>query len=257
MKAIDLHSITKKSGLVNKYNKIKRKEAKWPYDYIVRMEDDDPQFDTLEVSEFVSGYLSIMEEVVPVTPDNAKLLAHLHYLRQLMDDCVSFDWNDVRSTHRQVLMAIELIRLKWEDTAGVKEAKALALSRIRHNRPMEMPTAYQQPDIANTQQPQKLGLRRNKHFPKPPNTSVPQTTCTLFPVPPSVVTDSVARSSCCHTRVPNTSSTATHRAEYSTHRPTQSSVKAEHAFVNHNRPRTPTHAHANSHGFGMLAVLRL
>ena len=168
MKAIDLHSITKKSGLVNKYNKIKRKEAKWPYDYIVRMEDDDPQFDTLEVSEFVSGYLSIMEEVVPVTPDNAKLLAHLHYLRQLMDDCVSFDWNDVRSTHRQVLMAIELIRLKWEDTAGVKEAKALALSRIRHNRPMEMPTAYQQPDIANTQQPQKLGLRRNKHFPETP-----------------------------------------------------------------------------------------
>ena len=99
-KAIDLDSISKKSGFAKNFNKIKHKEAKWPNDYIVRLEDDEPQYDTLEVSEFVSGYLSIMEEVITVTPDNAKLLAHLHYLRQLMDDCLSFDWEDVRSTHR-------------------------------------------------------------------------------------------------------------------------------------------------------------
>ena len=92
-----------------------------------------------------------MEEVVPVNQENAKLLAHFHYLRQLMDDCLSFDWEDVRSTHRQVLMAIELKRLKWENTAGVKEAKALALSRIRNHRPSQLTTTQQQPESPNAQ----------------------------------------------------------------------------------------------------------
>ena len=53
-----------KSGYTSRINKLKKKEAKWPNEYIVRLEDDDPQYDTLEVSEFVSGYLSIMEEVI-------------------------------------------------------------------------------------------------------------------------------------------------------------------------------------------------
>ena len=48
-----------------------------------------------------------------------------------MDDCASMDWESVRATHRQVLSEIELKRLKWDDTAGVKEAKAIAINRVR------------------------------------------------------------------------------------------------------------------------------
>ena len=36
------------------------------------------------------------------------------YLRQLMDDVGSMDWESVRAVHRQVLMAMELHRIKWD-----------------------------------------------------------------------------------------------------------------------------------------------
>ena len=72
-----------------------------------------------------------MEEVTPRTPENAKLLKRLDYLRQLMDDCASFEWHQVRAAHRQVLQTIEQHRLVWDNTPAVKETKALALARAR------------------------------------------------------------------------------------------------------------------------------
>ena len=114
-------------------SKLKLRGAKWPNDYIIRLDDDsDPTYDSLNVTEFVSRYLSIIEEVTPVTPQNARLLQHLDYLRQLMDDCASSNWDQVRMAHRQVLASIELNRLKWDNVPAVKEAKAIALQRVRN-----------------------------------------------------------------------------------------------------------------------------
>ena len=141
-KMIELDKSSNKSGISSKLYKLKKREAKWPNHYMIRFEDNDPQYDTLNETEFVSGYLtmSIIEEVTPVTPENQKLLTRIDYLRQLMDDCATMDWPSVRAAHRQVLMKIELKMLKWEDTQGVKETKALAMSRLR-NRPDSLPTS--------------------------------------------------------------------------------------------------------------------
>ena len=106
--------------------------AKWPNEYMFRMDDEDPSYDSLTETEFVSGYLSIIEEVTPVTPENKRLLVHIEYLRQLMDDCISFEWHQVRAAHRHVLSSIDYNRLKWENVAAVKEAKAVALHRARN-----------------------------------------------------------------------------------------------------------------------------
>ena len=126
VQAMDLENSSKKRGFSSKLNKLKRR-AKWPNEYMFRLEDEDPQYDTLETYEFVSGYLSIIEEVTPINEANARLIRHLQYLRQLMDDCASLDWDSVRTAHRQVLMAIEYKRLRWEDTAAVKERPWLLL----------------------------------------------------------------------------------------------------------------------------------
>ena len=125
-KAIEMGKSTK--GKTSSSMRRKLRLAKWPHDYVFRYEDEEPSYDSLNISEFVSGYLSIMEEVTPRTPENAKLLKHLDYLRQLMDDCASFEWHQVRAAHRQVLQTIEQHRLVWDNTPAVKEAKALALA---------------------------------------------------------------------------------------------------------------------------------
>ena len=112
-------------------NKVKAGDAKWPNDYVFRLvTDEDPTYDSLNVMEFVSGYICIIAEVTPDTPQNAKLIQHLFYLRQLMDDCASLDWSQVRAAHRLVLMAIVHNRLDWNNKAAVKEEKAIALSRV-------------------------------------------------------------------------------------------------------------------------------
>ena len=109
----------------------RRKEAKWPNDYVFRLDQyDAPSFDSLNCTEFVSGYLSIMEEVTPVIPANARLLAHIEYLRQLMDDCASMECSQVRMVHRLVLQEIELKRLDWDNAQARKEKKSLAVQRV-------------------------------------------------------------------------------------------------------------------------------
>ena len=128
-KAIEMGKSTK--GKTSSSMRRKLRLPKWPHDYVFRYEDEEPSYDSLNITEFVSRYLSIMEEVTPRTQENSKLLKHLDNLRQLMDDCASFDWHQVRAAHRQVLQTIEQHRLVWDNTPAVKEAKSLALARAR------------------------------------------------------------------------------------------------------------------------------
>ena len=152
-KMIELDKSSKKDGTTSKLHKLKNRDAKWPNDYIIRFDDNDPKYDTLNETEFVSGYLSIMEEVTPVIPQNAKLLSHLDYLRQLMDDCGTMDWSSVREAHRHVLTTMELHRLKWENTQAVKETKTLAIARLRNraDQPSNTRNATQSTHAQNSQ----------------------------------------------------------------------------------------------------------
>ena len=113
---------------------IRKKLAKWPSDYIYRWSTDEPPtFDSLSVPEFMAGYLSIIEESLPVIAENAPAIANIHYVRYLMDDCPSLGWEAARTAHKHVLLAIEYKRLVWADTEGVYKAKADALHRYRHS----------------------------------------------------------------------------------------------------------------------------
>ena len=117
----------------NKHS-IRKKLAKWPSDYIYRWSTDEPPtFDSLSVPEFMAGYLSIIEESLPVIAENAPAIAHIHYVRHLMHDCPSLGWEAARTAHKHVLLAIEYKRLVWTDTEGVYKAKADALHRYRHS----------------------------------------------------------------------------------------------------------------------------
>ena len=130
-KAIELVKAHKGKSSLKSANKLKARDVKWPNDYVYRLDsDEDPTYDSLSPTEFVSGYISIIAEVTPNIPQNAKLIQHLLYLRQLMDDVASAEWEQVRTAHRLVLMSIVHNRLDWNNAAAVKEEKAIALSRV-------------------------------------------------------------------------------------------------------------------------------
>ena len=82
-------------------------EASWPEDYIDRLDGSEPTYESLSLSEFIAGYLSIMEESVPICQQTQPIIRHIHYLRGLMEDCFETDWQTVRTAHKQVLHAIE------------------------------------------------------------------------------------------------------------------------------------------------------
>ena len=92
-----------KKGSAAKGNLNTQIEADWPDLYVYRIGGSDPTYDSLTLAEFVAGYLSIMEEVTSVCPMNVRLLKHISYLRQLMEDCFLMEWQVVRTAHKQVL----------------------------------------------------------------------------------------------------------------------------------------------------------
>ena len=98
-----------------------------------RLGGNEPTYDTLSLAEFVAGYLSIMEEATTVCPLNSRLLNHIAYLRQLMEDSFLADWHVVRAAHAHVLNAIEHRRFAWENTEQVMETKRIALNRMQIN----------------------------------------------------------------------------------------------------------------------------
>ena len=85
-------------------------EAPWPEDYIDRLDGSEPTYESLSLSEFITGYLSIMEESVPI--------------------CQQTDWQTVRTAHKQVLHAIEHGRVSWEDTRSCLDTKTNAIQRV-------------------------------------------------------------------------------------------------------------------------------
>ena len=87
-------------------------EVPWPEDYIDRLDGSEPMYESLTLSEFVAGYLSILEDL-PSNVDCDNVRRHVHYLRVLMDDCFETEWTVVRTAHKQVLNAIEYGRIKW------------------------------------------------------------------------------------------------------------------------------------------------
>ena len=103
-----------------KQNSRKHKLAKWPSDYVLRLDDEEPAYDTLSAPEVVAGYLSLTEETLPAIPENRTALGHMHYLRGLMEDCPELGWEAIRIAHKMVLTAIELKRLTWADTEAVQ-----------------------------------------------------------------------------------------------------------------------------------------
>ena len=126
-------------------------EADWPDLYVYRLGNPEPTYDSLSLAEFVVGYLSIMEEVTPLLPDNAPMIRHLTYLRHLMEDGFLADWEVVKMAHKQVLCSIEHKRLTWENMPMVMDTKRTALTRIQHSSLTSRPAVPVQPDPpANT-----------------------------------------------------------------------------------------------------------
>ena len=105
-------------------------EAPWPEDYIDRLDGSEPTYESLSLSEFIAGYLSIMEESVPFCQQTQPIIRHIHYLRGLMEDCFETDWQTVRTAHKQVLHAIEHGRVSWEDTRSCLDTKTNAIQRV-------------------------------------------------------------------------------------------------------------------------------
>ena len=102
----------------------------WPEDYVDRLTGNDPTFDSLKLSEFISGYISIMEETLPRGVDLSDLRRHFSYLRSLMVDCSEVDWVTARTAHKQVLLGIHYHRFTWLDQRACIDAKRDAIQRI-------------------------------------------------------------------------------------------------------------------------------
>ena len=105
-------------------------EADWPDLYVYWLGGAEPTYDSLSLPEFIAGYLSIMEEVTAVCPMNVRLLRHISYLRQLMEDCFLTEWHLVCTAHKHMLNGIEHHRFSWEETAVVIDRKRTALNRL-------------------------------------------------------------------------------------------------------------------------------
>ena len=179
-KAIELDKAHKGKANSKSSNKYKLNDTLWPNDYVIRLDsDEDPSYDTLTETEFVSGYISIITEVTPNIPQNAKLIQHLLYLRQLMDDCASLDWEQVRTAHRLVLMSIVHNRLDWNNAAAVKEEKAVALNRVR--RKLETQPTTKSGSVGTSRGAHVHNSRKTHVFSLPTTPLMAQLHCTAAP----------------------------------------------------------------------------
>ena len=126
----------------------------WPEDYVDRLTGNEPTFDSLKLSEFNSGYISIMEETLPRGVDLAALRRHFSYLRSLMVDCSEVDWVMARTAHKQVLLGIHYCRFTWLDQRACVDAKRDAIQRIlripSEAVPKAVPKALPAPEVVIT-----------------------------------------------------------------------------------------------------------
>ena len=125
-------------------------EAKWPEDYINRLDGTDPSYETLSVSEFVAGSVAIIEEDL-LDGNNPKRLANnLKYLRCIMNDCSEVGWPATRSAHKHVLQEIDQGRLKWEDCKACIDAKSSAILRVLRIPTQIVPAKVVVPEVVPT-----------------------------------------------------------------------------------------------------------
>ena len=122
----------------------------WPEDYVDRLTGNEPTFDSLKLSEFISGYISIMEETLPRGVDLAALRRHFSYLRSLMVDCSEVDWVTARTAHKQVLLGIHYRRFTWLDQRACVDAKRDAIQRILRIPREAVPKALPTPEVVIT-----------------------------------------------------------------------------------------------------------
>ena len=118
--------------------------ADWPEDYVYRLDGSEPLYDTLTLPEFAAAMLSIMEEMTPVLPANAKVIRLFHYYRGLMEDCFEVDWSVARTAHKQVLQGLEHKRITWSDATSCIDTKRNAIQRAQR-RSIE-PSSQPQPN---------------------------------------------------------------------------------------------------------------
>ena len=139
----------------------------WPEDYVDRLTGNEPTFDSLKLSEFISGYISIMEETLPRGVDLAALRRHFSYLRSLMVDCSKVDWVMARTAHKQVLLGIHYRRFTWLDQRACVDAKRDAIQRMLRIPREAVPKALPAPEVIITPLPPlsvgELSVRRRAH----------------------------------------------------------------------------------------------
>ena len=107
----------------NSSSDISPADGLWPKDCVDRLSGADPTFDSLKLSEFISGYIAITEATLPPGLDLTDLRRYFDYLRSLMVDCAEVSWVTTRTAHKQVLLGIHHRRLKWLKQRGCLDAK--------------------------------------------------------------------------------------------------------------------------------------
>ena len=114
----------------NSNSDISPADGQWPEDFVDRLNGADPTYDSLKLSEFITGYIAIMEETLPEGVDLTALRKHFAHLRSMMVDCAEVQWVTTRTAHKQVLLGIHYPRFKWEDQKACLDAKRDTIQRI-------------------------------------------------------------------------------------------------------------------------------
>ena len=87
----------------------------WPQDFSPGMSTN-VEYDKLDLSEFVAGYLSMIKACAP---EETKFI--LSHLKLLMIKGTSYSWSSVRSFHAHIAKQVELYRLEWSDTVEIPD----------------------------------------------------------------------------------------------------------------------------------------
>ena len=97
-------------------------EVHWPHYGVYKGSNLKPaDYDSLEVHEFVFGYLDC---ILRKTKKEAVKLHMLEHLKDLMEDCFTSPWDSIRNLHAILLGEMERGHLSW--TEGDK------ITRLRH-----------------------------------------------------------------------------------------------------------------------------
>ena len=96
------------------------KEMPWPHIGVFKGPNRvAATYDSLSLPEFVFGYLGSLRKI-----SDQSLHAHmLHHLRELMQDAISYPWQNVRNYHAVVLAHLEHADITWEDRETIQELR--------------------------------------------------------------------------------------------------------------------------------------